>query len=225
MLALTACSSNRVDDNSKTSKYCENEIRLFSIQDSMKSIAITYSQESDSIISSIQQELQIDLCWKMVHFGLEISKTAPVKVQLLKECFDGVIRCFRSFPEVSILLNQSGKLMIENNTIAIDSVKFWIYHNFPNEEQYDLEEISIKWTAETPKDSIEKTLINIVDGYLLKYEELSENLFSEAVCDLRESQVDSLSNIFPFKVRLGTGNISVPPPPPPPPVPREKLKE
>ena len=198
-------------------KYCENEIRLFSISDSLTSIIIDYNIEPDSIMKAIGDKLQKDLCWKVLDFGLDINNMKPIHVKLHKKCLDGTIRCSGSYPEVSILLNQQGLLMIENDIISIDSVKFWIYENFPNNYEYDLKEISIMWTMETPKDSIEKTFINVVDGYLMNYEELSIELFSKNICKLSEMQVDSLKNRLPFNIQLGMGLVLIPPPPPPPP--------
>lgn len=220
-LFFAACSSNQVDDKLNESKYCENEISFFSITDSFQSIKIDYNDLSDSVLNSIENKLQIDLCWKKVDFGLELTQMEPVKVQLLKECDDGIIRCLIRFPEVKVLLNHKGQLMIENNVIPIDSTKFWIHKNFPNSDDFDLEEILIIWTTETPKDSIEKAFVNIIDGYLLNYEELSLKSFSKNICDLTESQVDSLKNILPFNVRLGMGRLIIPPPPPT----DEQLKE
>lgn len=207
ILIITACSSIQSDR-----KYCSNEINLFSIQDPLKSISIDYTKEPDSIMSNIESILKKDLCWNMVYFGLELSNSKPVKVQLLKECEDSTLRCFRQFPEAQILLNQKGQLMIEYERTPIDSVKFWINKNFPNKVNNDLEEISIKWTVQTPKDSIEKTFENIIDGYLLNYSTLSLKLFSKDVCDLSKSQIDSLKVLLPFKLSLGMGS-SIPPPP------------
>ena len=220
ILVSGACSLNQSDEKTKGSKYCKNEIRLFSVPDSIQSIAIDYHDDTDSIMNFIENKLQIDLCWNMVTFGLELTNMEPVKVQLLKECDDGIIRCFRRFPEVMIFLNQEGRLMIGGDIIPIDSVKFWIKVNFPNKEEFDLEEVSIKWLTETPKDSIEKTLMNIIDGYMLNYEEVSQRTFLKGICELSESQVDSLKNILPFKVRSGMGRFI-----PPPPLTEEEMKE
>ena len=221
ILFFAACSSNQANEKLKESKYCENQISFYSIKDSLQSIKIDYNDVPDSILNSIENKLQMNLCWKKVDFGLELTNTEPVKVQLLKECDDGIIRCFRKYPEVRVLLNQKGLLMIETDIIPIDSMKFWIQKNFPNSDDFDLEEISIEWTTETPKDSIEKAFVNIIDGYLLNYEELSQKSFSKNICDLTESQVDSLKNILPLKIRLGMGRSIVPPPPPT----DEQLKE
>jgi len=215
-LLFLACNSKQSDENLTDSKYCSNEISLFSTQDSLHKITIDYKLDSDSIINSIENILNKDLCWNIVNFGLVLTNNKPVKVHLLKECNDGIIRCFRRFPEVNILLNQKGLLLIENDIIQIDSVKFWIHKNFPNDEEFDFEEISIKWTTETPKDSIEKTFENIIDGYLMNYSDISQKLFSKNICDLSKNQVDSLKTKLPFKIRLGMGRQMIPPPPPPP---------
>ncbi len=213
-----ACNSKQSEKNltdNAGSKYCSNEINLFSTPDSIHKITIDYKLDSDSIINSIENILDKDLCWNMVNFGLALTYNKPVNVHLLKECNDGIIRCFRRFPEVNILLNQKGLLMIENDIIPIDSVKFWIHKNFPNDEEFDFEEISIKWTTETPKDSIEMAFGNIIDGYLMNYSEISQKFYSKNICDLTENQVDSLKTELPFKIRLGMGRQIIPPPPPP----------
>jgi hypothetical protein len=202
---FVSCTSNEIQNHAYNGKYCPNEISLFSIQDSLKKISVDYKIEPDLLIESIEDKIGQDLCQNMVTFGLALRDSEPIKVHLLKECGDRDMGFHRKYPEVKILLNQKGLLMIENELTPIDSVKLWIHKNFPNDEMSDLEEISIKWTSETPKDSIELAFNNIINGYLLNYAELSRKLFSKDICDLTENQVDSLKVKLPFKVRLGFG--------------------
>ncbi|MEZ4804724.1 MAG: hypothetical protein R2852_04370 [Bacteroidia bacterium] len=220
LIIFTACSPNRSEDNLKVSKYCANEISLFSVPDSLQSIKIDYSLKPDSFFNTIANKLNKDLCWKMTSFGLKLNTSEPIKVQLFDKCEDGINRCGFRRPEVRILLNQTGKLMIERDIIPIDSVKYWIYKHFPNSVEYDLEEISFEWAIEANKDSIEKVFSNIIDGYLLKYEKLAKVSFSKNICNISKSQVDSLKSILPFKVRLGIKRIIKLPPIPS----SEKLK-
>jgi hypothetical protein len=218
-LFFTSCASKENDKNfdntlkNKSSKYCINEISLFSIDDSLQEISIDYDLEEDSIMKFIEKELNKDLCWNLVSFGIELPNNNPIKVQLLKKCNSFCRTNFYS--EVSILLNQNGISLIQNEFfVPIDSIKHWIHKNFPSNNSFDKKEISIKWTKETPKDSIEKTFVNIVDGYLLNYEDLSHNLFSKSICDLSENQIESLKSELPFKVTLEMGTITRPQAPP-----------
>jgi len=194
---FVACTEKQVKD-----KYCSNERSLLSIPDSIKQITIDYSLQIKPLFNSIEKKLGKNLCWNLTSFGLILTNKDVVQVEILRKCKSAIISCFIRHPEVHIILNQKGMVMIENEITSIDSVKFWIGKNFPNDAKYGLEEISIRWDTETPKDSIEKAFVNITDGYLQSYQKMAQKLFSKNLCDLKIVQLDSLKEQLPIKIRL-----------------------
>jgi hypothetical protein len=211
---FAACTQKETKSEVKNSKYCVNELSLLSIPDSIKQITIDYSLKAEPLFNSIAKKLDKDLCLDMTSFGLVLANKEVVKVEVFKKCNHRVFSCFVRHPEVKILLNKKGMLMIENEITSIDSVKFWLGENFPNDNKYDLKEISINWDEKTPKDSIEKVFTMITDGYLQSYNKMSQKLFLKNVCELTIFQVDSLKDKLPIKINLELGKQFVPPPPP-----------
>lgn len=195
-----------------SSQYCANQIALFSIPDSLEVLTIDYSLEVDTIIASIEQQLDQDICWKEISFGLALPNENPLKVDILLECASATIICGRRFPKVEILMNQRGQILIAGQGIPIDQVKFWLDNNLPVDNSW--EGISIHWRSPPPKDSVEKVFENIIEGYLMSCEQLSQQLFSEQVCNLSNQQLNYLKEQLPFKVELDLNLIAPLPPPP-----------
>jgi hypothetical protein len=197
------------------SKYCSNELSLLSISDSLKKIKINYSLEEQPLLNSIAKKLEKNLCWKTIHFGLVLGNEDAINVYLQRECDKNIVSCYNRGGEASILLNKNGHLLLEYEIVSIDSVKYWMQKNFLNTNENHYKKVSIRWDTKTPKDSIEKAFINVMDGYFLKYEDLSQQLFSKKVCDLETSQINILKKKLPFKLRLQFGEQFLTPPPPP----------
>lgn len=213
LLVLSSCQEGTSEQGKEI--YCPNEIRIFAFDDQIKLIGINYNEPKEKILDFVEQKFEEDLCWKKVYFGLKLKSGNMIKVSLLKECKDDVIRNFGLRPGVKILLNQRGKLMIENEVIPIDSVKFWISAHYPNDDENDLQEIAIDWSIETPADSIEKALVNIEAGYFLVYQSLSKKKFEKGFCDLNNEELIDLRKELPFEIKLDLANRTIPPPPPP----------
>ena len=201
-LVVTSCNRKLNQHDLTESEYCANEINLFSIPDSMSSIDFDYNLSKDSIVEIIQNEFEEDICNEVVYFGLQFDY--PIKVKFLKECFNHTV-CFRIHSAVNISINPRGYLRLNSEIIPIDSLKSWIGSNYPSDEPYKHQEVSIKWSERVPTDSLKKVFSNIVDGYLLNYEVLAHKLYSKSICDLSNSQVDSLKIELPFNLKLNIG--------------------
>lgn len=212
VILVVGCKNAQNEKIIDDSKYCLNEIKLFSVVDSVEKIEINYNVDPDSTMSSIENVLNKDLCWNEVSFGMLLSNYEPVNVHLQKECDRRLEASGCSSPEVRIMLNRNGIVMLEGIIMPIDSVKFWIEKNFPDEQELSREEIVVDWDFSAPKDSIEKTFKNIVEGYLRNYAKLSDRLFGKNTCELSLKQIDSLKRTLPFKIKLGMGEFVLPPP-------------
>lgn len=186
---------------------CTNRVKLLSTKETKKCFSINYNLKKDSLINFLSHKFPEKKCWDLINFDLKLSNNRVINVEFINQkCNYKFITRTNSFrrklSEVEILLNKKGLLLYDNDVIPINSIKFRIEDKFPNNFRYDLQEISIDWEKETPKDSIEKTLINITEGYLLKYSKLSKETFSKEICDLSEQEVDSLKKKLPFKIKL-----------------------
>lgn len=209
------CSPKQTKIKTSNSKYCANELSLLSISDSLKKITIDYSLEEKPLLSSIEEKLGENVCGELVSFGLILKNEDVIKIQYQKICDDGIIFCGRKPWKAKILLNEHGLLLIDYELSSIDSVKHWLHQNLMNGKGVKFKETSIQWQTETPKDSIEKTFANIMDGYLLKYEDLSQQLFLKKICDLETSQINILKEKLSFKLQLELEELIIIPPPPP----------
>lgn len=196
---ITSCNQEEVTID----KYCSNQRVLFSASDNLETVTINFSDSNSDIMDFLESTIKKDFCWNEVSFGLTLKNGNTIKVFVINECWDGIIRCFRKFPR-QILLNEQGDLMIENDLIPIDSTKGWIKNNFLSEE-YGLKQLSLQWHMSSPYDSIQKVFSNIIDGYLQVYEEMSKDFFGKKTCDLHREELNFLSNKLPFKLKLEIG--------------------
>jgi hypothetical protein len=202
LLLLFSCSKEK----NTTSRYCENEIQLFSVADTIPVLQLNYHHPESQILDSIEQALKQDLCFNKVDFGLSLDDGNVISVYVLKEYPTNVIVCYISHPKARILLNKYGDLMLNNNIVLIDSVPYFLREAFIN-NTYDLEETFIKWTEETPRDSIEKTFKNIIAGYLLLYDSMALETFNKKTCSLTPEELNQLKKDFPFIVKLDIGRL------------------
>lgn len=209
------CSPKQAKNEVSNSKYCANELSLLSVSDSLKKIKIAYHLEEKQLLSSIEEKLGDDVCGELVSFGLILKSEDVVKVQYRKMCDDGMILCGKRYWNAKMLLNEEGLLLIDYELSSIDSVKHWLHQNLLNGKGVKFKETSLKWEAKTPKDSIEKTFTAIMDGYLLKYEDLSQQFFSKKICDLETSQINILKEKLSFKLQLELEELIIILPPPP----------
>jgi len=209
---LVSCNSNV--NNLSSSQYCPNELELINPTDSLITLSIDYNETPDSIMNFISSKLGEDLCWKKVAFGLTSKNLhSRVAVSLQRECNDGYMRCFTKYPEISILINKKAEILFERRTCSMDSIAREILVNYPNGHDHDLEEISLKWDEGTNPEIIETVLMEIVHGYLLKYNALSKEIFGQELCLLHSSELEFLKRKLPFEIRLGMGRRILPPPP------------
>ncbi|WP_146169736.1 hypothetical protein [Kordia periserrulae] len=160
------------------------------------------------------------VCGALTNFGLILENQEVIKVQYRKKCQDGIgmISCYKEQFSIKALLNEKGSVLFAYESIPIDSIKYWIRDNFWDDGTYYYDKTSVQWETETPKDSIEKVLSTIKDGYLLIYEKLSQKLFAKKVCELQPAEMQQLKEQLSFTIQLNM-EYKIPPPPPPPPIP------
>ena len=207
-LFLFSCNKEK----NTTSLFCKNEIQLFSVNDTIPILKLNYHHSENQMLDSIEKELKQDLCFNKIDFGLPLDNRNIVSVYVIKECPKNMIVCYLSHPKARILLNKYGDLMLNNNIIPIDSIQYQIQEIFLNDNTYDLEETFIKWTEETPRDSIEKTFENIIAGYLLVYDSIALETFNKKTCSLTQEELNQLKKDLAFSVKLDIGSLVLAPP-------------
>lgn len=215
LFLFIGCSPKQAKKEISNSKYCANELSLLSVSDSLKKIKIDYSLEEEPLLNSIAKKIDTELCLKTIHFRVILANEDVANMYVQRECDKNIVSCYNRGTETYILLNKNGHLLMKDGVITIDSVKYWMRKNFSSKDDDHYKRVSIRWDTKTPKDSIEKTFTNVMNGYLLTYEDLSQQLFSKKVCDLETSQVNILKKKLPFKLRLQFGEQFLTPPPPP----------
>ncbi|AXG71860.1 hypothetical protein KORDIASMS9_04118 [Kordia sp. SMS9] len=210
MLFFAACDRLKVED-----AFCANEKRVFSLPDSLQKITLDYQLEAKPLMSYIEKQLGIDLCQKPANFGVILANNNAVTVQLHKIfCVDGIISCFIRRDEAQISLNKEGVLLVEQELVAIDSITYWLEANLLNRKKINYKKTSLSWETDTPKDSIEKTFVNIKKGYVLSYRKRTTEFFKKTICDVSSHQLDSLQKLLPLTIRLELNKFPIPPPPP-----------
>lgn len=214
-LLFIACNTEEIEE-----KYCSNEIRLFSIPDSLNTELIPFSIKTDSIFELINSAYEIAPCWFFNYFEFELHNNMSIYSYQQKKCYDSYSPiCFPS-TQTHVSINSEGNIIFERNQFKIDSIKDWFKdvwllnnENHHINENGIYEEIQIKCKEDTPKDSLVKVFENIIDGFLFKYEELSKSRYAKEICDLTNSEIDSLKSIFPIRIKLVIiKGSSVPPP-------------
>ena len=210
---LTSCSTSTDPNGSHKNPYCVNQAGLFSIPDSLKIIDIDFGDSDEGLLALLTAETDIDSCWNKLAFGLPLAQNfEPVRVYVLNECPDHLIRLESKTKQISVLVNQFGQVLIDGEPLSIDSLQFSIKANLNVIEIPEQQEILVLWDRDSPRDSLKAALIGIVEGFLLKQEELALEEFSTSICSLNESQIHYLSEVLPMNIRLGIGRYFTPPP-------------
>ena len=181
-------------------------------------LKLNYNQDWEALIQEIENHFKEDICWIEKTIGLRINDQV-LKTIFLKTCIlKGTGYGMKHRSEVRILQNQKGELLVnEEYSLKPDSLSDWIGKNFPNQNfaPYSMEEISILWHKETPKEEIENVLLQIKEGYKKSYERISIEKFNKELCNLKIDEFNQLRKVFEFRIKLGFGKI-IPPIPPPP---------
>lgn len=187
---------------------------LVSVPDSLKIISLDYNVTANQLLDSLEAKLDNDVCDEFVSFGLRLQNQDVVQIRYEKRCQDNIISCFGRYFEVNALLNQDGLLLMGHEIITIDSIKHWMRTNFTDKGNITYAKVLFGWDEKTPKDSIEKVITTIKDGYQMVYEDLSQAVFSKNVCDLEASQVKRLHKLIPFTISFDLVRTHHLPPPP-----------
>ena len=210
ILIITSCQIN---------EDCKNENYLIRPLEKDVTIKLDYNQNQESLIEDVEELFSEDLCWNEKILGIEIGNKL-LKTIFQKTCVDGTIRNI-PISEVKILMNQKGETLLNNQIIHLDSVANWIENHFPNETDYETEEIFFLWTKESPKEKIEKVFNQITNGYLKSYNKIANKIYGKEFCELELSKVKELENTLKFRIKLGFGKVMIPPPP----LTEEQIKE
>ena len=192
---------------------CLNKDIITRPSDDDVTIQLDYNQSQEELIKNIEALFHEDICWKEKTVGLELNDR-NLKIIFLKTCPDGIIRD-RAVSEVKILMNGKGSTLLNSEFIEIDSIGEWIANNFPNEYDYEIEEILFLWHKNSPKNEIEVVFNQIRKGYLKSYDKISNKKFNKSLCNLNPNEIRELEETLDFRIKLGFGEIVIPPPPPP----------
>jgi len=200
-------------------KNCANKIALTQHGKTDLTLKLNYNQSQEALREEIKNHFQEDICWEEKTIDLQINnrvlKTIFQEACIMKGTGYGI----RYISEVRVLINQQGELLINDEYfLPQDSLSDWIGQNFPYElkKEFTLEEISIHWLEETPKEDIENVLLEIEEGFLKSYESISNKKFKNPICDLNQDEFLQLKKELDFRIKLSFGRIIPPPPPPPP---------
>lgn len=198
---------------------CNNPFKIFEISESTPILQIENGASIEQIIASFEETFleadEDDLCYQEYIFGWQLSDQI-IKTHFTLYC---PMKTSRRPPAraVEILLNQQGKVLLNKEIfLEIDSIDNWLLNDFSiiDEEEIFTKEISIIWRDDVPLKYYEAAILEMVNGYQLRFNKISKKQFNKSYCDLNEKENLIVENIFPYKFVLDIGLL--PPPPPPP---------
>lgn len=205
-LLLSACAKNN---------NCKNKTALIAPEPEVPTLQLNYNQSPEELIKTIEKLFPADICWQEKNVGLVLDHQV-IKTTFLKMCLDGTI-LHQARSKVYLLLNQAGEVLLNQERIPIDAIEDWIANNFTKDLTVGKDEIVFTWTQATPKAQIEKVFQQLTNGYLRVYDQLAQQEFGKAVCTLEKKELNDLSAMLGFRIKLGFGGTHLPPPPPPSP--------
>lgn len=193
---LSSCSNEQFDN-------CDNVTRNISWTDAKTTIDLNYSLSPLEFREIIDNSLDTIICREENYFGLKLSDDEIYKVYLKEKC-DGVMYCFVILnPEIEILVNKPGQMLLEGEYTISDEILVW---NKIGEDYQAWQKVGfrLKWDNDTPADTLNKIISNIKQKYLNEWEHCSQDIYSTSFCLLSEAQSDSICDSIPFKLKLDT---------------------
>lgn len=194
---------------------------LLSGADSLPLIQYPFHLNNDSAFLYFQKYFDYELCDSITPFKLAI-KNFELKVFINRDCPTHIINCKRMIP--TIKMNMHKDLLLNNHQIIPqDSLSYWIKNDFWHffyMDEIDYEKnpkLKLRWDTSNDKKSIEKFFNDIINGYLMLYTEMAEDLFHKELSELSLEELNTLKHKLPFILELGNLTYVPPPPPPPPP--------
>lgn len=215
LLVLAGCTQSQP----KKPIYCPNEVLLFSAPDSWEKIGLNTDKSSWGFVQNLYDSLKADVCDTTVYLGIQLDNQRMVKCWADKNC-DKVIECFLQRPKVLVLAGKHARLLVGLDTIPVDSLKQYIFQTFTDPANKDTEEVTLRWNAGTSAKLLDKTIEQIVAGYLLLYRKLAQTHYKKDLCELTKEQTGYLKKELPFSLCL---NGKAYPPPPPGVIPEMKV--
>lgn len=205
-VSFISCNVQKEDKKEQTPIYCKYNLDyLFSVNDSIPKFEIDYSQDKDSIFDFIESHFENDSCWHNRSFGLIMDTNTVVKINYSKSCSsDYYIACGRGYRYNTVFrasLNSQGELLMEGEISEPNQIAHAVFNKFANQNFPHVFSI-IKWKSNTPTNTIKHVLTEIIRGYSLCYTKLAHDIFNKELHQLNTIQMDSLTKIIPFDVKL-----------------------
>ena len=205
-ITLLSCNTKEHKQNRENQIYCYNNLNyLFSVPDSTPQFKINYSSSKDSIFDFIESHFDNDSCWHKKELGLILDTNVSVKINYSKRCsLDYYLACsgdYRSNTVFRVSLNSHGELYMEGKVSQTNQIAHTIFNKFSN-QNYPFVFSIIKWKGDTPVNTIKLVIKKIVHGYGKCYEKLANEFFNKSLHQLTIKELDKLTSILPFDLRL-----------------------
>jgi hypothetical protein len=209
--------------------YCSNELALIRADSSAVFINPNNFEGKriveylDSIFGDKYCDLRTE-CWlplDIVNRSFTDSLWAfPLKIKNHKICEDRFCG-YKNYMEV--LFNTNHQILFEGEYIQMNEVEtkvldYYAYADSTLHVEPRKTYLHVEWDSDVKLDSLSKLYMNVVDGYLMSVDKYCQGRFTLKVCDLDNSQMDTLQQEFPFNLEFPLYSFVVPPPPSPLPV-------
>ncbi|OJJ18725.1 hypothetical protein BKI52_24280 [marine bacterium AO1-C] len=205
-LVFSACVSNNKTEKPARKRYCANAYMLFTAPDSVTKISTQGDSSSVKFGIALQDSLQSDLCDTLINFGIQLSPQFAVSAWIEKDC--KIIRCFPMGPKVKVWETPGKILALNLEYIGRDSIPWDIFKALSAKTtQYDQLRSSLRWSIPFSSGGLSKMIYQILDGYLLAYNQLAQKHYQKSFCDLTVEQVAYLKKELPFALFIAIDEL------------------
>ena len=195
-LTFSACVSKEKQKAVAKRRYCPNAYLLFAASDSVTKISTEGDSSSIKFGEALQDSLQSELCDTLVNFGIRLSPQFTVSAWVEKDC--DIIRCFPMGPKVRLLPTPT-MWFINRERIVKDSLKWEVFKELSAETtQYDQLRTELRWDTLFSNGGLTTLIHQVLEGYLLAYEQLAQKHFHQSFCELTPEQLVQLKRELPF---------------------------
>ena len=216
ILTLVSCTQSKIDKLI----LCENEIELLKGNSTLQ---VDFGLNMDNILENLQSQIDKNICNGVYplngHFRLTESETIETLILTEKFCKDDTTYTEQPcvlIRTIQVFINENSQILFDGNLLELDRLSLNIAkksREFFIKNGYKYAAYQIYWDNKTPIEIRKSVYKEVVSGYLLAANNLSNSIFKKDICQLENEGIENIRRQFRMVVSFKDNLPPLPPPP------------
>jgi hypothetical protein len=214
-IACDTIDEEKLNDNVNSNNAFAIQFNLIAANDSLPTIPIDFKETRESIRDKIIPHFILDSCnYLYFKFPFDYKKeTTYLNGKIFIRCYPIMLDHSCEFS----ILNWKQNLLINGSQRAeLDSARYIVSKLFIQTQKNctshstNKTSIHVQFDNQTKNDSINYLINEVIEGYLIAADSLSDKIHNKSIYELNKTELDSIKSLFPLILEFKSNIVSVP---------------